>query len=89
MRELPVGLSGRASHPDTCTGFHGTRRGADQKLNNMLKDQDASQQSRAVQMRAFWAATLPAALNRVHQVESPVARTLRVLERMVDAGTAG
>ena len=46
-------------------------------------------QSRAVQMRSFWALTLPGALDQQFtQVEAPVAASLRTLERVVDAGAA-
>ncbi len=41
-------------------------------------------------MRAFWADTLPAALDLVFTgLDSPVAQNLRELEQVVDAGAAG
>ncbi len=60
-------------------------------LDDMMKKQAVGQRSRASQMRGFWADTLPAALDQEFAgLESPVAATLRELERVVlDAGTHG
>jgi len=59
-------------------------------LDDMMKKQAVNLQSRAAQMRSFWADTLPAALDQefVH-VDAPAGATLRELERVVDAGAAG
>ena len=91
MRELPAGLSGRPSRPDRLYEVvRDLAEGQIEILDGMLKEQSANQQSRAVQMRAFWAVTEPNALDQeFEQVESPVAWNLRTLERMVDDGTAG
>jgi hypothetical protein len=59
-------------------------------LDDMMKKQTANQQYRAVQMRSFWAVTLPAALDQEFlHVDAPAAPTLRELERTVEAGAAG
>ena len=55
-----------------------------------LMEQAAHQQSRAAQMRSFWADSLPAALDQeFEQVDSPAAPNLRELQDAVDAGAAG
>ena len=47
----------------------------------MMKQQAAGQRSRAAQMRAFWADTLPGALDQKFSgLESPIAENLRRLE---------
>jgi hypothetical protein len=91
MRELPAGLSGRPKPPDRLYEIvRDLAEGQIEILDGMLKEQSASQQSRAVQMRAFWTVTQPVALDQeFEQVESPVARNLRALERIVDDGAAG
>jgi hypothetical protein len=91
MRELPSGLSGRPTHQhELYQEVRELAEGQIELLNDMLKAQAANQQSRAVQMRAFWATTLPAALDQgFTQVESPVASSLRVLEQVVAEGSAG
>jgi hypothetical protein len=56
-------------------------------LDDMIKKQQPGQRSRAAQMRAFWADTLPAALGQPFtERESPVAPNLRELERVTEAG---
>jgi hypothetical protein len=91
MRELPLGISGRPSQHDALyTTIMDIAQGQIELLDDMLKSQGANQQSRAVQMRTFWASTLPAALDQgFTQVEAPVAANLRILEQLVDAGNAG
>jgi hypothetical protein len=91
MRELPVGLSGRPNLPDRLYQVvRDLAEGQIEVLDDMLKEQAVSQQSRAAQMRAFWAVTLPQALDQqFEQVESPVAMSLRALERVADVGTVG
>jgi hypothetical protein len=91
MRELPGGISGRPRQPDQLyLVVRDLAEGQIEILDEMLKAQGISQQSRAVQMRSFWAVTLPGALDQQFtQVEAPVAASLRGLERMVDAGAAG
>ena len=85
------GCSGRPSQPNELYTFVTDYAAAQiAKLDGMLKGQEGNQQSRAVQMRAFWASTLPAALQQgFTQVESPVAANLRALQQVVEAGTAG
>jgi hypothetical protein len=53
--------------------------------NDMLAAEAVNQQSRAALMRSFWAVTLPGALDHDFMVDSPVARCLWELERIVDA----
>jgi hypothetical protein len=91
MQEVPAGLRGRAERPDEL--YHVVRdlaEGQIELLDDMMKKQAANQQSRAAQMRSFWAETLPAALDQdfVH-VDAPAAPTLRELERVVEAGATG
>ncbi|HEX3966194.1 MAG TPA: tubulin-like doman-containing protein [Trebonia sp.] len=91
MRGLPRGLSGRPNPPDHLYQVvRDLAEGQIEVLDDLLKEQAVSQQSRAVQMRAFWMATLPHALDQEFtQVESPVAMTLRALERVAGIGAAG
>jgi hypothetical protein len=89
MRELPAGLSGRPKPPGHLYQLVlDLAAGQIEILNDMLKSQAVSQQSRAVQMRAFWQDTLPHALDQqFEQVESPIAETLRALESLAEPGT--
>jgi Tubulin like len=88
MRELPRGLGSRPPRPDKLyLVLRDITEGQIELLDEMLSDEDAPQQTRAAQMRAFWVNTLTAALNQEFTgVESPVARNLRRLEQITDAG---
>jgi hypothetical protein len=58
-------------------------------LTEMVEEQGPRQGSRAAQFLSFWARTLPAALDLQFDVlESPVATTLRELERVVPPVTS-
>jgi hypothetical protein len=53
-------------------------------LDQLLKKQSADQQARTLQMRAFWADTLPVALDLPFAgLEVPAARNLRELEAIL------
>jgi hypothetical protein len=91
MQEVPNGLRGKPEVPDelylVMTDLAKEQIGL---LDGMMQRQAASQQSRAAQMRSFWAVTLPAALNQeFEQVDSPAAASLCALRGVVDAGAAG
>ena len=96
MQEIPAGLRGRPERPhDLFLVVRDLAEGQVELLDEMMKQAGsqqsrAIQQSRAAQMRSFWADTLPAALDQdfVH-VDSPAAASLRELQRVVDAGAAG
>jgi hypothetical protein len=91
MEEVPNGLLGRPEVPDDL--YQLVRYLATEQielLDDMIKKQSAKQQSRAAQMRGFWADTLPAALDQEFtHVDAPIAISLRELEAVVDAGAAG
>ena len=91
MRELPAGLGGRPPLPnDLYVVLRDLAEGQVELLDDMMKKQAAGQRSRAAQMRSFWAVTLPAALDlEFTGLESPVAGTLRELERVADVGAHG
>jgi len=58
-------------------------------LDNLLKKQAVGQRARAAQMRAFWAETLPAALDLPFSgLEAPVGINLRELEDVAAEGGA-
>jgi hypothetical protein len=91
MRELPKGIDGRPPPPgELYTVIRELAPGQVDLLDDMMKKQAVGQQSRYAQMRSFWAATLPAALDQPFaQLEAPVAPNLRELERVADAGASG
>jgi hypothetical protein len=90
MRELPKGLDARPPHPDSLyVTVRDMAPGQIEILDNLLKKQAVGQRARAAQMRAFWAETLPAALNLPFSgLESPVGINLRELEDVVAEGGA-
>ena len=91
MQEVPAGLRGRPERPhDLYLVVRNLAEEQIELLGDMIKKQSANQQSRAPQMRSFWADTLPAALDQEFMhVDAPAAPSLRELERAVDAGAAG
>jgi hypothetical protein len=91
MQEIPAGLRGRPEAPhELYLVVRDLAEGQVELLDDMMKKQVANQQSRAMQMRSFWADTLPAALDQEFlHVDAPAAATLRDLERVVDEGAAG
>ncbi len=91
MRELPAGLLGRPETPhELYLVVRDLAEGQIRILDDMLTKVSSGQQSHLTQMRDFWAATLPGALDLDFAfVDSPVARNLRGLEREVDAGYDG
>jgi hypothetical protein len=91
MQEVPNGLRGRPERPhELYLTVRDLAQGQIDLLDDMIKKQPANHHSRAAQMRGFWAATLPAALDQefVH-IDAPSANTLRELGEAVDAGAAG
>ena len=90
MKELPLGLDSAPKLPsELYMTLRDIAEGQIELLDDMMKKQAVDQRSRAGQMRSFWAATLPAALDlKFTGLDAPVARTLRELEGIVDAGTA-
>jgi hypothetical protein len=88
MEEVPAGLRGRPEPPHE--PYLVLRSLAEEQvklLDDMMKRQASNQQSRALQMRTFWAETLPAALDQEFtQVDSPTAATLRHLEQTLEPG---
>jgi len=82
LRELPDGLDGRPQPPDRLyLVVRDLAEGQIECLDDMMKQQAASQQSRAAQMREFWASTLDAALDlKFRGLEAPIAVSLRRLE---------
>jgi hypothetical protein len=90
MRELPIGLDGRPPLPsDAYVALRDLAKGQVELLDDLMGKQATGQRSRAAQLRSFWAVTLPSALDvDFTGLESPVAPTLRQLERVVDAGIA-
>jgi hypothetical protein len=82
LRELPAGLDGRPQLPDSMyLVIRDLAEGQIEALDHMMKQQAAGQRSRAAQMRAFWADTLPDALDQKFSgLESPIAENLRRLE---------
>jgi hypothetical protein len=91
MRELPAGIDGRPKLPDELyMAIRDLAEGQVELLDDMIKKQPAGQHTRATQMRAFWAVTLPASLDQPFTGrEAPVAPNLRDLERIADAGATG
>lgn len=91
MQEAPAGLRGRPERPhDLYLVVRNLAEEQIELLGDMIKKQSANQQSRAPQMRSFWADTLPAALDQEFMhVDAPTAPSLRELEQAVDAGAAG
>jgi hypothetical protein len=89
MRELPAGLASRPDPPDDL--YLAVRDMAERQiecLDDMIKQQAANQRSRAAQMRDFWAATLPAALDQEFSgLEAPMAPNLRRLEIAAEGGS--
>jgi hypothetical protein len=90
MEELPEGLDSTPSKPDSLYTTVRTMAAAQiAALDTLLKKQSADQRARALQMRAFWAETLPSALELPFTgPESPVGRTLDALELVVAEGGA-
>lgn len=90
MQEVPAGLRGKPEKPDDLYLVVRNLADGQIKLLDDMKKQAASQQSRAAQMRSFWADTLPAALDQEFAaVDSPAAVSLRDLEQAVDAEVGG
>ena len=86
MRELPDGIDGRPKLPhDLYVAIRDLGQAQVGVLDDMIKQQPAGQRSRATQIRAFWAETLPAARDQHFTgLESPVASNLRELERIAE-----
>ena len=91
MQELPVGLRGRPERPhELYLVMRELAEGQVELLGDMIKKQAPNQRSRATQMRSFWADTYPTALDlEFMHVDSPIAASLRELERVVDDGATG
>ncbi len=85
MQELPEGLDATPSPPAPLyVGIRDMAPGQIEILDDLMKNQAVGQQVRTVQMRAFWADTLPAALDwPFHGLEAPVGKNLRELEAIV------
>jgi hypothetical protein len=87
MKELPKGLDARPAlaHPLYAT-VRGMAPGQIEILDDMMKEQAPHQRTQITQMRAFWADTLPAALDLPFSgPEALVARNLRELEAIATA----
>ena len=91
MRELPKGIDGQPPRPSGLyLAIRDLAPGQVELLDDLMKKQAAGQRSRYAQMRDFWAATLPAALDQEFTgLESPVAPNLRELEGVADNGADG
>ena len=85
MKELPKGLDARPPHPHSLyVTVRDMAPGQIEILDNLLTKQAVGQRARASQMNAFWAETLPAALDLPFSgLESPVGNSLRELEAIV------
>jgi hypothetical protein len=85
MQELPHGVEARPSEPDKI--FVEIKKLAAEQiklLDKMMEGLAVNQRSRHMQMRGFWTATLPGALNlEFTNVQSPVAMTLSALYQQV------
>jgi hypothetical protein len=90
MRERPEGLDSTPAHPHSLyVMIRDMAAGQIEILDGLLKKQSADQRARALQMRAIWADTLPAALDLPFTgLESPVGTNLRALENVVAEGGA-
>ena len=82
MQELPEGLDTTASRPRPMyVTIRDMARGQIEILDEMMKKQEPHQRAQTTQMRAFWADTLPAALDLPFDVpEAPVGKNLLELE---------
>jgi hypothetical protein len=84
MRELPEGLNGTPQRPDLL--YRAIRQVAHDQielLDDMIARQKPGQSASAARMRAFWAETLPAALDRPFSgVDAPIAENLLALEHI-------
>ncbi|MGH3165797.1 MAG: hypothetical protein ACRDN0_07865, partial [Trebonia sp.] len=92
FRELPAGLD--STPPPPYPLYMTLRDMAPQQIeaiDEMIKKQDEEQRARSSHMRAFWANTLPAALDWPFEgPAAPVGRCLRALEDFVaEGGAAG
>jgi len=90
MQEMPDGLDATPSapHPLYVT-IRDMAPGQVETLDEMMKKQEADQRARTAQMRAFWADTLPAALDLPFDgPEAPVGKNLRALETVAAKGGA-
>ncbi|MGH3236246.1 MAG: hypothetical protein ACRDOH_23910, partial [Streptosporangiaceae bacterium] len=85
MRELPKGLNDTPAPPHSLyLAIRNLTENQIELLDDRIEKQATGQHSRAAQMRAFWAATLPAALDeKFTGLESPVAINLRDLETII------
>ena len=91
MRELPDGLEGRAVPPDELyLIIRDLADGEIQRLDEMLTHLPPGSGSRAEQLRAFWAETLPAALDRTFSgIEAPTRGNLRDLQAAAVSRSGG
>jgi hypothetical protein len=90
MQEMPEGLDATPSAPHRLyETIRDMAPGQVEILDEMMKKQEADQRARTTQMRAFWADTLPAALDLPFDgPEAPVGKNLRALETVVAEGGA-
>jgi hypothetical protein len=91
MQEMPHGIDGKPEPPNQLyTVILDLAPGQTELLADLMKKQEAGQRSRYAQMKGFWKATLPAALDQGFTgLESPVAKNLRALESVADPGASG
>jgi hypothetical protein len=91
MKELPEGLDARPPQPHSLyVTIRDMAPGQIEILDELMKKQAVGQRARAAQMRAFWAQTLPAALDLPFSgLESPVGINLRELETVAEGGATG
>jgi hypothetical protein len=85
MRELPEGLDALPVYPHPLyMTIREMAAGQIELLDEMMKQQAIGQRARAAQLRAFWAETLPGALNLPFAgAENPAAINLLELENVV------
>ncbi|MEO5878371.1 MAG: tubulin-like doman-containing protein [Streptosporangiaceae bacterium] len=84
MREVPDGVSRQPKPPgDLYLLVRDLAEGQIARIDRMVEELHASSKSRALQLRSFWAATLPAALDREFTEVQAVRANLRALERTV------
>ncbi len=88
MQELPEGVDASPSKPgELYVEIRKLAKGQIELLDKMMENLAANQRSRHMQMRGFWANTLPSALDlEFTGVQSPIAQTLRTLEKQADPG---
>lgn len=91
LTELPDGVTSKPKAPGPLyTAIRDLAAGQIEVIDAMMKEDDEGHRARDLQMREFWAETLPAALDEEFSgVNGRVARNLRGLERYAGPGVVG